>query len=292
VLVFSDPEEGVKHGYTFDGWAEEEDSYGPLYLYTGAGPVGDQKLTGANSSLLTHRDKDRELHLFVVAGVVEGTGTKRHRYAGQMVIDPIEPYEERWNTDPQGQERMVYVFRMRPADGTAVTIHESDVTPPAPESVTMLVPVAQAAAAETTATFTNAEVHATDTTSVGPQGPRTVHRREGILRTAFQTYLAGLGHEVGTYQIAIKGERGVLATDLVDVTEQVLYEAKGTSKRQAIREAVGQLLDYQRHIDLPDLRCAVLLPSRPSDDLCAYLEHAGIALVYATGDSFTGHPLP
>ncbi|GAA4846383.1 hypothetical protein [Kitasatospora terrestris] len=284
VLVFSDPEEGVKHSYTFDGWAEEEDEYGPVFQYTGAGPLGHQKLSGANSPLMTHRAKGREVHLFVAAGRVPGTSAKYQRYIGQMVLDPIEPYVERWNTDQRGEERMVYVFRLRPAEGAAVAVHEADVVLPAPVTTRLLIP-----AERTTAAFTTAERHITDRTAVGPQGPRTVYRREGELRTAFADFLTNRGHEVGTYQLTIKGERGTFTTDLYDATAKVLYEAKSASTRKAVREAVAQLLDYRRHIDVPDLRCAVLLPSQPSEDLRDFIAKAGLDLVFRTGDAFTGH---
>ncbi|MFC5911489.1 hypothetical protein [Streptacidiphilus monticola] len=284
VLVFSDPAEGVKHGYTFDGWVPDGDDFGPLYLYTGAGPTGHQKLSGANAPLLTLAEKGRDLHLFVADGKVPGTGTKYQRYVGQMVMDR-QPYEERWNVDREGALRRVYVFRMRPVD-QQVVVHEQDLMPPAPRTTSLLIP-----ATVNTATFTYAEQHSTDEATLGWQEPRVVRRREGALRTAFEERLVALGHEVGTYQLQIRGERGVFTTDLFDATDKVLFEAKSSSSRHAIREAVGQLMDYRRHISAPGLRCAVLLPERPNDDLQNFLQSVGIASVYRDGDDFAGYPL-
>jgi 5-methylcytosine-specific restriction protein A len=56
-------------------------------------------------------------------------------------------------------------------------------------------------------------------------------------------------------------------TDIYSETQNALYEAKGTATRDAMRTAIGQLLDYRRHIDRDGLRLAVLLPHLPSDDL-------------------------
>ncbi|WP_437046674.1 hypothetical protein [Streptomyces sp. enrichment culture] len=50
IFVFSDPAAGKEHDYTFDGRADD-DAYGVLYLYTGAGqPPADQELTERLSS--------------------------------------------------------------------------------------------------------------------------------------------------------------------------------------------------------------------------------------------------
>ncbi|MFD0330482.1 hypothetical protein ACFQZC_25505 [Streptacidiphilus monticola] len=233
--------------------------------------------------MLTLAEKGRDLHLFVADGKVPGTGTKYQRYVGQMVMDR-QPYEERWNVDREGALRRVYVFRMRPVD-QQVVVHEQDLMPPAPRTTSLLIP-----ATVNTATFTYAEQHSTDEATLGWQEPRVVRRREGALRTAFEERLVALGHEVGTYQLQIRGERGVFTTDLFDATDKVLFEAKSSSSRHAIREAVGQLMDYRRHISAPGLRCAVLLPERPNDDLQNFLQSVGIASVYRDGDDFAGYP--
>lgn len=59
-----------------------------------------------------------------------------------------------------------------------------------------------------------------------------------------------------------------------------LYEAKGTANREAIRHAIGQLFDYQRHIPKDGVRLALLLPHRPSDDLLDLIAGLGMSCVY------------
>jgi hypothetical protein len=53
--------------------------------------------------------------------------------------------------------------------------------------------------------------------------------------------------------------------------------------------AIGQLLDYGRFVK-PSPRLAVLLPSRPREDLCELLTHAGVELVWREGKTFMRAP--
>jgi hypothetical protein len=43
--------------------------------------------------------------------------------------------------------------------------------------------------------------------------------------------------------------------------------------------AIGQLLDYRRHIDREGVRLAILLPHRPCEDLLELVTGLGIAVV-------------
>ncbi|MER6534037.1 hypothetical protein ABT215_09520 [Streptomyces sp900105755] len=299
VFVYSDPSAGEEYGYTFDGRAED-DEFGPLYLYTGAGANGDQKTSGRNGSLLTAAKKGREVHLFVAAGRVPGSGAMQQRYIGQMVLDPIKPYDIRRGPGRDGVMRNVLVFRFRPAEGTTPVWVETDRMPAAttsnveitepmvevPEPVTL--PKQSGAKAKKT------EQHATaETVADIPAGQRKVLRREGELVKAFTAHLAAAGHETHSFQITIKGEPGALTPDLYDPTDHALYEAKGQTTRANIRMAIGQLADYRRHIPGQQVpRVAVLLPSQPSEDLQELLGEERVELVYQTEDGrFVGWPL-
>ncbi|MEU6959955.1 hypothetical protein [Streptomyces chrestomyceticus] len=300
VFVYSDPSAGAEYGYTFDGRAED-DEFGPLYLYTGAGAKGDQKPSGRNRSLITHAEKERELHLFIAHGKVPGSGAMQQRYVGQMVLDPIQPYEQRWAPGADGVLRRVLVFRLRPAPGS--TLDEANPIEPATQDTLIELPEPPKASEpakpvkvpqQTTAKDKQTEQHATaQTTANVTGGKREVIRREGQLVTAFEAHLKSLGHTVKSFQITVKGERGTLVPDLYDATDNALYEAKGKSRREDVRMAIGQLLDYRRHIGAPPgLRLVVLLPSYPSDDVQDLLVAEGIYLVVQAGDTFEGFPLP
>jgi 5-methylcytosine-specific restriction protein A len=116
-------------------------------------------------------------------------------------------------------------------------------------------------------------------------------RREAELDEQFRAFMEPTGHELLRFQIKIKGQQqsGML-TDLYDKTAHVLYELKASPERNSVRMAIGQLLDYRRHVDPSDPTLAILLPSEPDDDIKALLSDLNIALVYAAGATFTGVP--
>ncbi|WP_406261337.1 hypothetical protein OIA45_27130 [Streptomyces chartreusis] len=298
VFVYSDPSAGEEYGYTFDGRAED-DEFGPLYLYTGAGANGDQKPSGRNGSLLSHVEKQREVHLFVAHGRVPGGGAMLQRYIGQMVLDPIKPYDVRRGPGKDGVMRNVLVFRFRPAPGTTPAWTEADRLPAATKSDFEItdplveVPEPVALPKQSGAKVKKSEQHSTAETIANiPAGQRKVLRREGELVKAFAAHLEAAGHTTHSFQITVKGEPGALTPDLYDATDHALYEAKGQTTRSNIRMAIGQLADYRRHIPgRKELRVVVLLPSEPSDDLKDLLGEEYVELVYQTEEGFAGWPL-
>ncbi|QXE35893.1 hypothetical protein KQY30_18125 [Streptomyces sp. GMY02] len=298
VFVYSDPFAGEEYGYTFDGRADD-DEFGPLYLYTGAGAKGDQKPSGRNGSLLTHAEKGREVHLFVAHGKVPGGGAMRQRYIGEMVLDQVKPYDVRRGPGQDGVMRNVLVFRFRPAPGTTPAWTEADLQMAAAASdweiteTAVDVPEPVVLPAQSGAKVKNTEQHNTsETTADIPATQRKVLRREGELVKAFVAHLAAAGHHTHSFQIAVKGEPGALTPDLYDATDHVLYEAKGLTTRANVRMAIGQLLDYRRHLpEAQTLRVAVLLPTAPTPDVQALLAGQGIALVYQDHGGFAGWPL-
>ena len=60
VFLFSDPSEGVKYGYNFDGPGEDES-----YFYTAQGTLGDHAETGNNGAVLGHVAASRDLRLLL-----------------------------------------------------------------------------------------------------------------------------------------------------------------------------------------------------------------------------------
>lgn len=282
----------MKYGY-HDGWLAEEDELGPVYEYTGAGAEGDQTFGGlfgkGNSAVLKHAEKGRTLHLFVAEGKVPGSDSKTHRYVGAFALDEQQPYVVRQGLGGDRKARKAIVFRLRPVGPVQRT--EEDEIPPAPK--TEAVPVA---ADVTTSKMVEPEQNK------NPKGrrsatPATVaERREANLSDGLEAYLKAQLHEVGRFQITIKGRTSTLLTDLYDVTADVLYEAKGTSGREAVRMALGQLLDYSRFIHPEEgastPRRAVLLPSLPDEDLQDLLAEHAVSIVYPGQDDgvFIGIP--
>ncbi|MFJ1708563.1 hypothetical protein [Kitasatospora sp. NPDC088346] len=290
ITLFSDHEVGVTFGY-HDGWLAEHDELGPVFEYTAAGKKGDQTFTGKfggnNAAVLHHARDGRPLRLFVAVGTVLGTDTKRHRYVGEFKLDAHHPYVVRQGLDEDKQWRRVIVFRLRPV-GTVQ--HEvEDEIPPALTTLARLVP------SNTTEGKLVAPENNTKKESPRAAVPATVaKRREGVLSDAFEAYLKAQGHIVMRFQIRIKGKTGTLLSDLYDVTDHVLYELKGTYRREAVRMALGQLLDYSRytrtdeHPEPP--RRAVVLPALPDEDLRDLLVEHEIGIVHPSGDTFLGVP--
>lgn len=93
-------------------------------------------------------------------------------------------------------------------------------------------------------------------------------------------------HEFSRWAISVPGERAPLLTDVFDANATILYEAKAASGRNEARMAVGQLLDYRRHIPIDDLKCALLLPERPRADLRDFISAAGLGVAFRDGDGF------
>ncbi|MFJ8048983.1 hypothetical protein [Streptomyces luteogriseus] len=294
LFVFSDPHKSKENGYNFDGWTEG-DEQGPVFDYTGTGPNGHQVLSGLNGTLLNHQEQGLELHLFISDGHVKPGGAKKQRYVGQMVVDATHPYVERWDYDPKGELRRVYVFRLRPVDTGLTDMRPGDAVQPATKTVVLPIPPREKTPpAEPGAKSKKTEKHSTGQTIAKVSvGERIVNRREGLLFTAFEEHLEKAGHKFSSFQITVAGETTRLTPDLYDETDHVLYEGKGLTTRANVRMAIGQLADYRRHLEKADtLRVAVLLPSEPTPDVKALLEAEGVGLVFQTDGGFAGFPLP
>lgn len=269
VYVFADPAKSAHFGYTFDGFSAD----GSVFHYTGAGPTGDQELTQSNSSIYSHAEKGRTLHVFQAIGRAKPTGPRPQQYVGEFILDPSHPYDRvparEGNKDVL---RTVIVFRLLPVGDipasvvAAVEVSEVDALPGA-----LLVP---------------AEVHSTHFFESSVQEARMNIRRESSLVSDFQQ--SQPEHTFERWAIPIPNARGTLLTDVYDVEERVLYEAKASSGRSSMRLAVGQLLDYERHItpSVADLRCRLLLPERPTADLRDYLQHVSFGAVYRSEGQF------
>jgi hypothetical protein len=107
----------------------------------------------------------------------------------------------------------------------------------------------------------------------------TVIQKEAQLALRFQSYLEKHDRKVKRYRIIPPGSPA-LYSDLADVTENILYEAKGTADRMSVRLALGQILDYGRFVN--GSRLAVLLPKAPADDLIELLERHDVGCVVET----------
>ena len=262
VLVFSEPAARESHGY-FDGWRADG-----CFHYTGEGQRGDQEMKSGNAAILNYEAEARALRLFLGA-------RGRVTYQGYFGLAPDRPF---YTTDaPEtrgGRNRNVIVFRMLPLD-----------TQPRSSSSRLDLAISAGGVEDVPV-----EEQWTEKAFVAPSLKESeTERREQELVLAFRDHLLAQGHEVTRLKIVPPGEAKPLFSDLFDHTTNTLFEAKGTVERGAVRMAIGQLLDYGRFVE-PTPSQAVLLPSRPREDLCELLTHAGVELVWREGKRFSSAP--
>ncbi|MFF2187876.1 hypothetical protein [Streptomyces sp. NPDC058155] len=285
VLLYADHKISGEYGY-HDGWISGEDDIGPIFEYTGAGRVGHQVFGGrngvGNSAVLEHVKKGRNLRLFVAVGKVPGpSAAKLHRYVGRFQLDSEEPFVVRQGIDLNKNDRKVIVFRLRPI-GSVAHVDEDDI-PVAETTEAVLVEPDVA-----TATLIDPEFGET-TESLRSIVPHTrAEHRAARLSRDFQQELRGRGHTVQRFQIRVEGNSAPLVSDLYDVTDHVLYQVKGNVRRESVRMAVGQLLDYRRYVKPAGVRLAVVFPGKPSEDMVALLDELKIATIYQSGPAFEG----
>lgn len=112
-------------------------------------------------------------------------------------------------------------------------------------------------------------------------------QREYVLgfeeRRLVRAYQEALKRELSAWWIPIKGT--TLRSDAFDAQRNLLIEAKANTARPSLRMAVGQLLDYARHLT-PTPRLAVLLPEKPDNYALKYLEDCHVGTIWRTATGF------
>ncbi|MCD0445229.1 hypothetical protein LO763_16565 [Glycomyces sp. A-F 0318] len=289
VLIYSDPGRGEQLGY-HDGWLADPDGE-LVFEYTGHGPAGHQKMWIGNKAIRDHALHSRTLRVFAASGA-PNRRPQEFEYLGEFALDEDEPFYEREVPDENGALRMVFVFRLRPVGEIAV--EDDHRLPPARDTTATKwkPPSPQDVAAETTNRTIPAERNTRTRTTRKAMDEAAVERLEAELCARFEAHLVARGHAVHRYEIRVKGERGIQRTDTFDATAEVLYEAKAKADRDSIRMAIGQLLDYRRHIDPAPAGLAILLPEAPGDDLRGLIASVGMSLVYEQNGVFSAWPVP
>jgi hypothetical protein len=255
VMFFTDPVTGHLHGY-YDGMDEDG-----LFNYVGEGQQGDQQFVQGNKAILRYRHDGRTLEGFLAQG-------PRATYLGEFDLVDTYKRDAPASGDPT-TVRQVIVFRLRPLNGLPVPLPPAPVTPSSRPTVEQV----------------SVEEQHTERAFVTPnREPYELERAEAALVLRYRRYLQALGHSVARLRVIPPGEAAPLYSDLWDETEQELVEAKASVTRDQVRHAVGQLLDYGRFINARSR--TILVPSRPRQDLLAYLHNVGITAVYPEGEAW------
>lgn len=272
IFVFSDPEVGKQFGYDKHEGKHEDGSY----RYTGEGQVGDQSPTSAgNAALMTADKKDKAIRLFIK----QGTSAT---YIGEYTLgEPGHRVERALDRDKN--ERDVLVFNLMPVS------QEAHLPKTGRAGKGQLGPLLSNRSSTSDWQPPNdgtINVPGKDT----PVGDTTISRKEMRLQSDYGKWLQSKGMIVQRLSIPIDNGSVTMFPDLFNATDHQVVEAKKSSGRQFVREAIGQVLDYcnnLRHCDNPiDAKPVILLPARPAEDLLRLCAQLDIKVVCRESDEF------
>ncbi|MEV0890246.1 hypothetical protein [Promicromonospora sp. NPDC050262] len=212
VMIYSDPEVGRRHGYNFDGWADD----GAFY-YTGDGQLGDQNFVSGNKAIMNHTARGMTLRVFEAVPGVSQKGGKPQRYLGSFRVDPGAPWRREEARDRKGELRTVLVFRLLPIDAETPTDVEilsgTPATAPAQE-------------------FLPPENNVVKELDVAARKGSTAQRREAELMNEFEDFLLAREHKVGRLQLAVPGVERAAADGHVRLIQRCALRGQGQQHPQ------------------------------------------------------------
>jgi hypothetical protein len=263
ILIFTAPS-GHKYGY-YDGMQPDG-----CFHYTGEGQVGDQQFKQGNRALAGHKQANKCVRLFSGAsGEVQ--------YVGEFAVDDKVPFYKTDAPDVNGEMREVIVFRLRP-----VGTYKQELLPQAQEALQY---------DRATVQEVEPENRATEQFTTSAIAERTAERREAALVGEYLEFRrVSRMSRLCRLKIKPPGEALPLYSDLYDPETRLIIEAKGTVTRDAIRMALGQLLDYGRFLDHPHA-LAVLVPEIPRPDLLEFLRSNSIMVIAPSQRGFEALPV-
>jgi hypothetical protein len=277
ILIYSDPTTGILNGYNFDGWDDTEPG---VFYYTGEGQVGDQTFRAGNKAIQQQPGTGRTIRFFEAVDGRDRPGGKLQRYVGAFRLDPRNPYRTETAPDRNGDLRQVIVFRLLSVTTDEHGPYRPSTAAPAPLAESSGDQLAEPGTTRKV-TFVDSENNTVTEYETAPRTGAVARRQEALLVQRFEAWLLSEGKMVERIRIPIPGESGTLVTDTYCTTTKTLYEAKSGVDRSTIRLGVGQLLDYLRLV--PGVTGCLLLPSKPSPDLAAFIDSCGLGLTYLDG---------
>ena len=249
VLVFMNEDESGSPYTKLDQFLDAAET---VAEYTGQGPRGDQTWTRGNKVLREADANDKPIHLFHRL-----SSTADYRYKG---IVEVADWRLDRDIDVDGNERDAIVFTLKVKSENRElqdTAGRSDV----PKRFKKRTP-------------RDSPGHNIPGTKAG-----YAEQKEHALEDEFCVWLERKEHQVEVVDGAWLERQD---PDVIDLTDRLVIEAKGSAERRKVREAIGQVLDYvdtlRRHGE--QFRPAVLFPSRPDDHRVALIKSLGIVLIY------------
>lgn len=259
VLLFSDPKVGEEFGY-HDGWD------GDSYLYSGEGQEGDMEFIKGNKAIRDHLQNGANIYLFFGS---KGTVT----FENQFVLDQDGPYQLIDSKDKNGEDRQAIIFRLNPID----------------QYISLLPKTNRDIGGETISEIVSEEAFETETSSRIQEEKIIISRRkESKLLDQYKKYRKQ-NNQSALKRNRIKINSNTLWTDGWCEDEEMLIEAKSSSSRNHVRLAIGQLLDYRRHINPRPKKLAILLPTKPQEDLIDLIIGLEIRIIFKEDGTFRKH---
>ncbi|MEF2979410.1 hypothetical protein [Subtercola sp. YIM 133946] len=261
ILIFTNPDSGKRYGYDkFEGLRSDGS-----YSYTGEGQAGDQVFLRGNRSLRDSVKDGKIIRLFRTRGT-------QANYVGAFTLADV-PYAIEQIPDLEGNERQGIIFNLVPLDADTSELptyggeqlNEPQAlpwTPPSSDSY---------------------EVKPFEPSEVG----RTVSRIEFELQADFGAWLIARGDTVRRLRVPVGNT--VMEPDLYNETSGEIVEAKKSSARGYVRNAIGQVLDYVHTAQkvMNGVRPSILLPGIPTPDLVELCGGLGITVWVRDGVGFT-----
>lgn len=259
ILVFMDPAKGAKYGYDLYEGAREDG----IYAYTGEGRLGDQSLTRGNLALLNSVQLGKTIRLF-------RTDKTLATYVGAFTLDD-PPYFWQAIPDESGAIREGIIFNLAPIEA------ETDRLPPVGREQVIRIETSE----------WKPPLFDPYALNPSPGIGQVASRIEFELQAAFGSWLRSKGHDLRRLRIPIGGN--FVEPDLFDATTSELFEAKKSAARKYVRTAIGQVLDYTHNAKLlkMEARPAILLPSKPAQDLLALCVSLSISVYARDGSQFS-----
>jgi len=250
-----------------DGWCSEQSFY-----YVGDDAKRPQLLAGRNAALFSAARDHLRLLMFKAHG-------KHVIYAGEFTTtnDPgyvtVDTLDAGHKSAPM---RTNLVFRLRAVDARAsrqVLAHDSSLLPTGRRVSQPLISVLPIENAASEPCQTNARLRLSDQ-----------ERQERKLTLNYASYLKELGRSVVRHRVILADDPVPLLTRLYTTTTDTLTETRCDATREAVRSAIGQLLDLKRIF--PTAKLELLLAVKPRPDLMELLHSQDITVVWPEGRTY------
>jgi hypothetical protein len=217
----------------------------------GEGLSGDQKIKSANYSIANHTAEGRALRVFVKTG-------NDFRYVGEYSVAVDMPFYrvDAPDTADFGVVRDGYVFRLEP-EGEVGFVTRSRLAEPYTGDIVVTRRLADPAPI-----------------ILGSRQPFNLEATAATLASEFAQWIAAQGGEPVTLDIVPDDSSQKVVVPLFDEAKSCVIYPCGSTSRDAIRSAIGGVIDAKRLAHATD--AVLLMPAQPREDVMRLVEYIGV----------------